>query len=166
MQTIYPNEILIAYYSYSGNTRHIAERIQELTSGSIFEIEPVKAYPTGYNACVAQAKTECTSHFKPELKETVKNINQYKVIFIGTPNWWHTMAPPVLSFIANNNLSGKTIVPFITHGGGGMARCESDIIKACPDSDFSAAIALYGSSLSNNNTTLTNWLNESVNIKR
>ena len=90
-------KILVAYYSYSGNTRFAAEEIQKATGGTLFEIVPVKAYSPDYNECVAEAKKEIRAGVKPELKSVTPDLSKYDVIFVGTPNWWSTMAPPVLS---------------------------------------------------------------------
>ncbi len=156
------SKVLIAYYSYSGNTRSIAEEIKNQTGGKIFEILPTEAYPTSYNACVSKARKECGSKFKPELVNIVPDIEDYDTIFIGTPNWCSTMAPPVLSFIAKHNMEGKKVIPFVTHGGGGMARCEADIQKACSGSTFAKAIGLYNNSNRNNETTLSEWIAQSI----
>lgn len=123
--------ILVAYYSHSGNTRRIAELICEATGGTLHEIEPEKTYPTQYDAVVAQAKKEIQAGFHPALKSSVDDIAAYDTVFIGTPNWWSTMAPPIASFLSQYDLAGKTVVPFCTHGGGGVARVESNIKKLC-----------------------------------
>jgi len=161
-----PGKVLVAYYSYSGNTRYAAEQIRKATGGDLFEIKPVKAYPSDYNTCVSQAKKEINAGFKPELAERVKDIRKYDVIFIGTPNWWYTMAPPVLTFLSVHDLSGKTVIPFVTHGGGGMARCESDIRKACPKSKFGKGAAFSGGSIQSANAALNKWVNEVVTVKK
>jgi flavodoxin len=162
------NNILVAYFSYSGNTRFAAEQIQGIIGDNvdIFEIKPVKGYPTDYNACVAQAKKECADGFKPELVEKVRGINQYDVIFVGTPNWCHTIAPPILSFLSSHDLSGKTVIPFVTHGGGGMARCETDIQKACPKSKFGKGGVFFGGSIKNFKAALAKWVNEVVALRK
>jgi flavodoxin len=162
------NQTLIVYFSRSGNTRFAAEQIQKVIGDDIdlFEIKPVKEYPADYNACVAQAKKECADSFKPELAEKVKDINKYDVVFVGTPNWWHMMAPPVLSFLSSHDLRGKTVIPFVTHGGGGIAHCETDIQKACPKSKFVKGCAFYGGTIKNSQATLTKWVNEVVTIKK
>jgi flavodoxin len=82
-------KILIVYYSWSSgeNTRNMAEQIKETTGADIFEIVPVKAYPTEYRECVDQAKVEIDSKFKPEIKGKVENFDSYDIIFIGSPNW-------------------------------------------------------------------------------
>lgn len=162
------NRTLIAYFSHSGTTRLVAEQIQKIIgeNADIFEIKSVKEYPAEYNACVAEAKDDCANGFKPELTENLENIDQYDVVFIGTPNWWYTMAPPVLSFLSSHDLSGKTVIPFVTHGGGGMARCEKDIHKACPNSIFGKAGIFMRSAIRNSNATLEKWINEVVTIRK
>ncbi len=126
------NDRLIAYYSWSGNTRQIAALIERATGGRLFEIEPVQPYTTDYRAAVAQAKKEIEAGFRPALK-AVPDIAAHTVLFLGTPIWWHTMAPPLAAFIDRLDLAGKTVVPFHTHGGGGVGHFEADIAAMCPD---------------------------------
>ncbi len=123
-------KVLIAFYSYSGNTRAAAMQIQKKVGGDLFEIKPAKAYPTNYKNCVAVAKQEIRDGHLPPLAEEI-DISKYSIIFIGSPNWWGTIAPPVGTFIKNSTIEGKTIIPFFTHGGGGMQNCEADVQKYC-----------------------------------
>ena len=161
-----PGKILVAYYSYSGNTRFAAEQIQKATGGTLFEIKPVKPYPADYNACVDQAKSEIRAGVKRELAEKVREFDKYDVIFVGTPNWWSTMAPPVLTFLSSCDFSGKTVIPFVTHGGGGMARCESDMRKACPAAAFGRGGAFSGGSIRNSAEALAKWAGEVVTVRK
>jgi flavodoxin len=85
-----PQKILVVYYSWSGNTRAVAQQIQSLTEADIFEIKPVKPYPENYSECVKQARKEIDDNYKPKITGTVENIAQYDVIFVGSPNWWST----------------------------------------------------------------------------
>ena len=157
-----PGKILIVCYSYSGNTRAVAEQIQKATGGELFEIKPAKAYPADYNACVEQAKKECADGFKPQLAGALPDLSKYDVVFVGTPNWWGTMAPPVLSLLSVGNLAGKTVIPFVTHGGGGVQRCEADIRKAAPKSTFEKTGVFSG----HGGSTVTGWINEVVTTKK
>ena len=164
--TVIPEKILIAYYSWSGNTKSAAEQIQKVTGGTLFRIEPVKAYPTEYRACVDQAKKEINSNFRPDLATKAKDFDKYDVIFIGSPNWWGTMAPPVATFLTTYQITGKTIVPFFTHGGGGMQHCETDVRKLCKKSTVMPAAAFYGSSVKRSEDEITKWVKSCVNLKQ
>jgi flavodoxin len=151
------NDILIAYYSWSGNTRKIAGLIERKTGGTLFEIEPVQRYTTDYRAAVAQAKKEITAGFRPALKN-IPEITSYTVAFIGTPIWWYTMAPPVATFIERLDLDGKTVVPFHTHGGGGVGSFEEDIAKMCPNSTITKGYGAYNSGGSETAAQIGSWL--------
>lgn len=158
--------VLIAYYSWSGNTRFAAEQIQKLTGGTLFEIKPVKPYPAAYGACVDQAKKECREKYKPELASKPEDFAKYDVVFVGTPNWWSTMAPPVRTFLTQNEFRGKTVIPFVTHGGGGMADCERDMQKACPNAKFGKGAAFSGSGIRNAEAALKKWIGETTAIRQ
>ena len=164
--TTEPGKILIAYYSYSGNTRAAAEQIQKNTGGILFEIKPVKAYPADYQACVDQAKKECRSGFKPELSAKVDDMQKYDVIFVGSPNWWGTMAPPVATFLTSYDLKSKTVIPFFTHGGGGVQNCERDVRKLCNGSNLPKAGVFSGGSVRRSGDAIANWVNEVVTVKK
>lgn len=151
-------KILIAYYTHSGNTKKIAEQIQNETGGTLFEIIPEKAYPEDYNTVVQQAKEEINAGFKPALKTKVDNINAYDVVFIGSPNWWSTNAPPIDTFLTENDLSGKTVVPFCTHGGGGQARTARDVAALCPDSTVSEGLSVSDKEIGKANVRISEWL--------
>ena len=153
-------KILITYFSHSGNTREIAKQIQGTNGGDIFEIQTVNPYPTQYNAIVEQAKQEKASDFRPQLKENVNNIESYDIIFVGSPVWWYTVAQPVKTFLAENNLEGKTIVPFCTHEGSGQAGSFSDIKKLAPKSIVVDGLEILGSRVKNSQKKVSEWLNK------
>jgi len=111
-------KVLITYFSWSGNTKYLAEQIHTLTGGDMFEIVTQTPYPTDYTETGNLVKKQRDENYYPPLKNNI-DVSKYDVIFVGTPAWWHTMAPPVKTFLTENNFEGKTIVPFITHGGGG-----------------------------------------------
>ena len=104
------NKTLIAYFSYQGHTRQLAQHIQKATDGTLFEIKPAQAYPDDYDTCEAQAKKETREGYQPELAEKC-DIAPYSTILLGTPNWFNTMAPPVAAFLAAHDFTGKTILP-------------------------------------------------------
>lgn len=135
-------KILIAYYSHSGNTKSVAKKIQEITGGDLFKIEPLKPYPNNYNDIVNQAKLEKLENFSPELVEN-GNISEYDIIYIGTPVWWYTFASPIRTFLKENDFSGKIIMPFCTHGGGGASSTYTDMEKLCPSANIKSGHTLY-----------------------
>ncbi len=151
-------KILIAYYSYSGNTRALAEEIQKATGGELFEIQPVQAYPKNYDEVVAQAKKEIRADARPELKTKVPNIAEYSVIFVGSPNWWSTIAPPVMTFLTSYDLAGKKIAPFITHGSGGLAKTVDDIQRLAPKSTVLDALSVNGKAVKKSQGEVQQWL--------
>lgn len=161
-------KVLIAYYSWSpsGNTRYVAQQIQKATGGTLFEIKPKTPYPSDYDACVDQAKNECRKGFKPELSTKVEDFSKYDVIFVGSPNWWGTMAPPVLSFLNAYDFTGKKVLPFFTHGGGGMQNCETDIRKNLPKAEVLPAKAFSGGSIRNANKQINDWINSILTIAK
>lgn len=151
-------KILIAYFSHSGNTRIVAEQIQNATGGELFEIKTVTPYPEDYDVVVKQAKQELTSGFCPELKTKVENIAQYDMIFIGYPNWWNTIPAPVRVFLTSYDFTGKTLIPFCTHGGGGIGKSVSDISKFCPKSNLLKEIGIPGNSVRTASEKVIAWL--------
>ena len=159
-----PKKVLVAYYSWGGNTREVARQIQKSTGGDLFEIQPVTPYPSDYEATTKQAKEEIASEFKPALKAKVDNLNSYDVVFVGSPVWWGTVASPVTSFLTENNLTRKTVVPFVTHAGSGQARCFDDIAKLSPQSTILKGFVISGRNAQNGQAEVDKWLSE-INMK-
>lgn len=151
-------KMLVVYFSHSGNTREIATQIKNLTNADIFEIQPATDYPQDYNTLTDQAKKEIKANNRPALKTKVENIEQYDVIFIGSPCWWSTFAPPVATFLSIYNFEGKTIVPFMTHGGSGMGHSETDIRELCPKSTVLEGLPVSGGSVKNAQENVSHWL--------
>ncbi len=150
--------VLIVYYSHSGNTRELANRIHKRVGGDILEIQPVDSYPDDYETVTKQAKRELQSGYKPALKTRIENIGSYDVVFLGSPNWWNTIAPPVITFLTTYDLSGKTAAPFITHGGGGVGRAVADIAALCPNSTISDGLAVWGREAKAEQNKISEWL--------
>jgi len=153
------DKILIVYFSHTGNTKVIAGYIKDATGGEIFEIKPVKDYPSDYNILVEQAGKEIKAGYKPELQGKVTDIEKYDVIYVGSPNWWNTIAPPVATFLTTYNLKGKTIIPFVTHGGDGLGNTATDIRKLCPDSDVRTAFCCPGTDVKKVRDDVVKWVN-------
>lgn len=152
------NKMLIVCFSHSGNTREIANQIKDLTGADIFEIQHIDAYPKSYNALVAQVRKGISGTFTPKLKTLTGNVENYGIIFIGSPNWWSTIAPPVATFLSVNRLEGKTIIPFITHEVSRMGHSASDIKKHCPGSTILEGPPIRGSNAKGALRDIASWL--------
>ena len=151
---------LIVYYSNSGNTRKMAKIITEQLHADCLEIIPQKPYPQAYNAVVNQAKHEISQNYQPDIKDIQIDLNKYSTIFIGSPNWWSTIAPPILTFIMQNqnHLINKEVIPFCTHGGGGFGHIPQDIKRLCKNATVLNGFANYGSSI--NLQEVKKWLSK------
>lgn len=147
---------LIVYYSHSGNTQKIAEAIQRETGGNIIRIVPRTPYPKGYSRVVAQAKKEIRSGHTPDLASHIPDIASYDTVFLGSPNWWSTIAPPFKTFLLQHDLSNKTVIPFCTHGGGGAGRVFSDIKDACQHAKVLKGFLSYGDAA--DDAQIAEWL--------
>lgn len=153
-------KVLIAYYSWSGKTRRLALLIQEAVKGELFEIEPQDHYPSSYAATVQQAKRETQAGYRPPLHRNLDSLQPYSIIFVGSPNWWSTIAPPVMTFLATHDWSGKTVVPFATHGGGGMGRIEREIAKLCSGATLLRGLAISGQEVEKAQEKVKAWIRE------
>lgn len=111
-------KMLVVYYSWSnGNTKQIAEQLAKATGADMAEIDTVQPYTGSYDEVVDQGQREVNAGYKPEIKPLTVNIQDYDVIAVGTPTWWYTMAPAVLTFLSAQDFTGKTVIPFMTNGG-------------------------------------------------
>ena len=157
--------ILIAYFSQTGNTEMMAEEIQSQIGGDLFKIETAEDYPSSYTELTQVAQAEIENGERPELKQTVENIENYDVIFIGYPIWWHTTPAAVNSFLESYDLSGKTVVPFCTSGGSDIEETMEAVRNSCPNSNILEGMTISGSSSSTDSgkEQIRNWL-ESLDI--
>ena len=144
METTYMENTLVAYYSLVHNTKHVALEIAKQTGAALREIIPDKNYSFDYNTAAKEVRNQIARGFCPKLISGNESIDNYQIIFIGTPNWFKTMAPPVISFLQQHEFTGKIVIPFCTHGGGGFGQIENDIAKACPNSKILPGIAVNG----------------------
>ncbi|MBL4931813.1 flavodoxin [Clostridium paridis] len=128
------SKILVVFYSFSNTTKRLAEEIAEQTKGDIRELIPEKSYAFNYNTATKEVRNEIERGYCPKLVSGVESVESYDYIFLGTPNWFKSFAPPILSFLRNVDLQGKTIIPFCTHGGGGLGQIQVNIEEECPKS--------------------------------
>lgn len=161
--------VAVVYFSWSpsGNTRFAAKTIAEKASADIYEIKPEKPYNSDYSACCDEANPECRQKTLRAIKPLAIDLAKYDVVFVGTPNWWGTMAPPARTWVVNNAdaLKGKTVCLFQTHGGGGMQNLERDFKSITPDCKVLPAKAFSGSSVRSSIAALEKFVDERIKLK-
>ena len=126
---------LVLYYSLTNNTKQVAEEIASLMGADIERIEAVEPYDTAFQPTIERCMKEREQGVLPQIQPLNADLSQYDVIFIGYPVWFGTYAPPVITFLTNNDLSGKKIVPFCTFGSGGLESSVSDLEAAQPNAE-------------------------------
>jgi flavodoxin len=136
--------------------QEIAEQIKELVGGTIFRIEPVEKYPRKYQEILKVSKVEINNNIRLQLTNTVKNIDQYESIFVGSPNWYSTIAPTVATFLSEYDLSGKNVIPFLTHGG--VVHCITDIKKLSVNATILERFVIAESLIGKVKQELQDWL--------
>lgn len=141
-----------------GNTEVIAEYIQELTNADLFKIDPIKEYPYNYQECCDIASRELSSNDRPELKQYLDNIDEYKTIYIGYPIWWGTCPVAMFTQLEKLNFEGKIVKPFSTHEGSGLGTSMNDIKKYCEGAIVKEGIAIKGSNVTNSKQLINEWI--------
>ena len=173
--------ILVAYFSWAdnailaddvdavaspsviapGNVQQLAGWVQQQTGGDLFSIRVTDPYPSDWDDCLARANQERGDNARPELVENVENLDQYDTVFLGYPNWWYGVPMALLSFLENNDLSGKQIYLFCSHGTGGLANSVEIISEALPDGQISDNIFdCYEEDAASSEESILAWLNE------
>ncbi|MEI0597003.1 flavodoxin [Brachyspira pilosicoli] len=177
------NKILIAYFTWSdntvvenpdsidvdaetsasvlspGNAELIANWIAEETGGDLFSIKTQNKYSSDYDECLNQARKERDNNERPALVGRVNNIDDYDVIFLGFPNWWYTCPMAVFTFVESYDLEGKTIIPFCTHGTGGLSRTIRDLKNILPENcEVLEPIGVYRPEVKNSKSRVLDWL--------
>lgn len=129
-----------------GNCQFIAQAIQQAVGGDLFAIETVQNYPGTHQPLLDFAYEELRQNARPELSGEIENLDDYSVIFLGYPNWNADLPMPLYTFLESYDFSGKTIIPFVTHGGSGFSRTISTIADLQPN----ATVLTDGLSVSRN----------------
>ena len=173
--------ILVAYFSWAdnailaddvdavaspsviapGNVQQLAGWVQQQTGGDLFSIRVTDPYPSDWDDCLARANQERGDNARPELVENVENLEKYDVVFLGYPNWWYGVPMALLSFLANNDMSGKQVYLFCSHGTGGLANSVDIITEALPDGEISDNIFdCYEEEAPSSQEEIESWLTE------
>lgn len=158
------SKVLVAYFTRTGNTRVIPQLIRRTHRTDLIEIAPAAPYPEDYETTVNQAQRERDSSYQPPLAAAVPNIGAYEVVFIGFPVWGETIPPVIRSFLAQHDLTGKTIVPFITHGGYGPGRSMSTVRQLAPRARVLDPFVMEADQERRTMTQVSSWLSK-VNVR-
>lgn len=143
-----------------GNVQQLAGWVQEETGGDLFSIRVTDPYPSDWDECLTRANQERGDNARPELVENVDNLEQYDTVFLGYPNWWYGVPMALLSFLEQNDLSGKEVYLFCSHGTGGLANSVELITEAAPGAVLSENIFdCYEEEASSSEDAIRDWVN-------
>jgi flavodoxin len=161
------SRVLVAYFSRSGNTRVIAGHIGRSLGATVFDIQPAQPYPEDYFQTVEQARRERDSGFRPPLKGRVANIDAYDVLYLGFPIWGETAPPVIRAFLAAHTLTGKTVIPFITHGGYGIGDSLKVVAAHAPAARLlDAALVMQADQERQTTERVNSWLGDTRSTAR
>lgn len=146
--------------SETENTEAVAAEIQNQTGADSFRIVPVEPYTDDYDSLLDIAQEEQRNDARPEISGSIENFDSYEVIYLGYPNWWGDMPMILYSFLDDYDLSGKTIVPFVTSGGSGFSNTISTIETMEPDANVLEGLSVGSSQAANPGSAVTDWLNK------
>ena len=151
---------LIVYFTYTNNTKKTAEKIKAKLNCDILEIKPVKPYDSDYDTVVRLEQNNETAKKTPDIEKINVDLSKYDEIILGTPVWWYTIAPVIRTFLKQNDLSGKKIIPFATNGGW-IGRTFQEIKELCPNSNIENEmnIVFEGSDMQTPEKEVENWIN-------
>lgn len=142
-----------------GNTQYMAYVIQDTLGADIFRIEPETPYPTEHEVLVDLALEEQNDNARPAIKDSIADLEQYDTIFLGYPNWWGDMPMILYSFLEEYDFSGKTIIPFNTHGGSGFSNTISSIREEKPDAEVMDGLSISRNRIQDAEQDIINWVN-------
>ena len=177
-----PKNVLIAYFSHggenlvddqivdlgnNGNTKIAAGLLQKALGekgikSNLFEIEPLIPYDRSYEGTLARSRQEYQDGSAPLINDGPNGYEAYDVVFLGYPNWWGTIPAPILSFLRDHDLSGKTIVPFVTHGGQRFLYSLESIQKEAPSAKLEPGFAIAAPYMSSASSVIMEWLKENL----
>ena len=152
---------IVVYYSYTGNTKKIADMIKEKLNCDFLELTPKIPFSTDYQTVVDEYQNNSIDNKEVEINDINTNLNDYEEIIIGTPVWWYTISPVVVTFLKKYDLSGKVVIPFATNAGW-LGKTFKDVQKLCPNSKVEKEMNIVFKSYSDNLKTdikdINNWI--------
>ncbi len=149
---------LVVYFSWSGNTRNVAESVQQQTGSDMFEIVPKTPYSTDYDTVVDDAKVEQQNNARPEIASGIENIDDYDTIYVGFSNWWGDMPMILYTFFDTYDLSGKTVALFCTSGGSGLSNTVNEVKELEPNANVTEGLHIGSGASSDPDNAVAQWL--------
>ena len=157
------NKKLIVYFSYTGNTRKIANMIKDKLNCDILELKPVEPYSSDYQKVVDEEQNLEGSNHLRKYQDINVNLNDYDTIILGTPVWWYRETPVIRTFLKENDLSNKTIIPYATNAGW-LGKTFNEIKKLCPNSkiqnEMNIVFESYSDELVTSKSDIDKWIND------
>ena len=152
--------VLVACFSRSGNTRVVAGLLQRAFKADLFEIRPARPYPDEYLTTVEQARQERDSGVEPTLAARISDLRTYDTVYLGFPIWGETTPPIIRSFLATHDLAGKTLTPFVTHGGYGLGNSMSVLAGKAPRTKISRPFVMQADQERKTMNLVNEWFDE------
>lgn len=143
-----------------GNTKIVADYISEIAGADQFEIVTHKYDGMAYTPLINLAKEETRKGELPPYEGDIEDLSQYDTVFIGGPVWWGTYPQVMFTFFKKhaNDLKGKTVIPFTTHEGSGLANCVEDVREAFPGASVQQGFSIYGHDVRSGKNKVEKWL--------
>lgn len=141
-----------------GNTKIVADYISEIAGAEQFEIVTHKYDGMAYTPLTRLAQEEANKGELPPYEGSAPDLSQYDTVFIGGPVWWGTYPQVMFTLFKDINLDGKTVYPFTTHEGSGLASCVSDVKKAFPKANVKNGFSIYGHEVRTEKAKVEKWL--------
>ena len=164
------NKSIVIFFSHAGdnyavgnievgNTKIVADYISEITGADQFEIVTHKYDGMAYKPLIELAQEEAGNGELPPYEGEAPDLSQYDTVFIGGPVWWGTYPQVMFTLFRDINLDGKTVIPFTTHEGSGLASCARDVKKAFPNATVKGEFAIYGHEVRTGRAKVEKWIN-------
>ena len=151
-------ESLVAYFSWSGNTRQIAREVARQLGVEAIELVCETPYSSDYNTCLDEAQRDQNQQARPALSTHIDNMGRYGTVYLGYPNWWASIPMPIATFLESYDFAGKTMRPFCSNGGGGLGQSVSAISKLVPDAQVGQGLSIYYSGGADMPQQVADWL--------
>ena len=159
MTTEEANSTVVINGEVLGNTQYMAQVIQRTTNADIYRIEPQNPYPTDHTTLVAQAREEQDQDTRPAIKDAIPDFDSYDTVFIGYPIWWSDLPQILYTFFDTYDFSGKTVIPFSTHGGSSFAGTPATIQSLEPGAKMLDGLTISRNNIQDAEQEIVSWVN-------